>query len=666
MMYMLHTENTSLRDFYDEEEWKTLGYIRNEKPEMETLFQLNLQVGRRGIFQRLFQALIREKMINQERVSWLEGTRTMICVQLPSGKELLAGVKKRHSLARFDIEGDFTITSPTSSKLLTHPVQLLQLFREEGLLAEATDNQFNRFKLEIQNGVANLTLSLAGAALRRKELENLANSHHIQTSLEWVIQQCKQDKRFSPLAFYEQWVVKGHPLHPGAKTKFGLNVEEVIHYSPEWGATPQVAFAAVAKDYCQTSSIDVGTMTTWLYQEYEGLQVTVEKILQSKGLNPDQFELIPVHPWQLDHMLEQLYKYEIEGNKVILISEYRIPTKALVSFRSLAPIQERGQNKHHIKTAVNVQTTSAVRTVSPNSVVNGPTLSIILSSIQEKENHFNGSFIVLKEQAGTFFHPKNEDLLEEEQWKLQANLASILRENPEKYLKNEEEIPMVAAALLEDSPISGKPIVIELIEELARKETLSSLNKAASLFIQKYAQTSLPGFLTLMVRYGISLEGHMQNSVVVFCQGELVRILVRDFGGIRVLPSRLEKEGFHAEFYPRSAIVTDDVDQLRNIITYSVLQNHFAELITCIVRALGIEEKELWKQVSAISQAVFTELKNDPVIAEQAAEDEQALFQSMIDLKALTTMRLRGDSTRYPFTKVPNPLREWKGEIVYE
>ncbi|MBB6446298.1 IucA/IucC family protein [Bacillus benzoevorans] len=664
-MNSLRTESTRVieKEAYDVEELKTLSYIRSKNPALEEGFLANLEAGRRGIFQRLFQALIREQLIEEERVSWLGENGTSICVHLPSGKTIQTSVNMRHSLGRFDI-GDFAIVHDhEDSSVLSHPVELLELLREEGLLNEATEEQFQRFKLEIQNGAANLTLALAGAARRKQEMAPAAKLENIQTSLEWGNKQSKENESFSPLAFYEQWVVEGHPLHPGAKTRFGLDVEDVIRYSPEWGSTLETALVAVRKDYCQTASIDEHTVTTRLFEEYEGLQSVVEDTLQKQGLNPAHFELMPVHPWQFDHTVYSLYKKEIEQKIIVPILDFRIPAQPLVSFRSLAPLQKCGQGRHHIKTAVNIQTTSAVRIVSPNSVVNGPILSKILADIQEKENKFAGKFVVLQERAGVYFQPVNATLPEEERWTLQANLASILRENPENHVKSEEESPMAAAALLAESPISGKPIVIELIEELAACKGLSDVREAAILFMQKYAKASLPGFLILMIRYGISLEGHMQNSVSVFRHGELVRILLRDFGGARILPERLQKQGYEAEFYPGSSIVTEKEAQLRNIISYSVMQNHFAELITCIVRALGINEERLWKQVIVVCKAVFEELKKDPSIAEQAIADEQALFQPMIDLKALTTMRLRGDITDYSFMEVPNPMMEWKGEI---
>ena len=661
-MTMIHTENTSLEKirFLSEEEYESLNYLKREESELEKSYINNIQAGRRGISQRLFQALIREQIIDEKRILF---GKNSISIKLPSGKVLHWDIKKRHSLGRFDIDGDLLVQDEQFSHMLAHPVELLELLWIEGLLQEATAEQFDRFKLEILNGVANFTLALTGADRRKKDLSARANLLNIQTSLEWVSHQKKVDKRFSPLAFYEQWVVEGHPLHPGTKTKFGVTTADVIKYSPEWGGNPQVAFVAVAKEYCRTTSIDDQSVTSLLYQEYEGLQSVVDETLHSLGLQADRFEVIPVHPWQFEHTVPTLYVEEIESKRIVPISSFRIPTQSLVSFRSLAPIQNRGQGRHHIKTAVNIQTTSAVRTVSPNSVENGPILSKIMTRMLEKENDFDGRFVVSKERAGAYYNPLSESLSEEESWTVKANLGSLLRENPENYIKEENEIPIAAAALLAESPISGKLIAVELIEELAVHYQLSDQKEAASLFIRKYAETSLPGFLTLMVRYGISLEGHMQNSVSVFRNGELVRILLRDFGGIRILPERLEKQGYDAKFYEGSSIVTDQVDQLRNIISYSVIQNHFAELITCLVRSLEIDEDRLWEQVAIVSKGVFENLKKDPSIAQQAEADENELFQPTIHLKALTTMRLQGDITAYTFTKVQNPLMKWNGEI---
>ncbi|QBP42575.1 IucA/IucC family protein [Paenisporosarcina antarctica] len=662
-MTMIQTENTELINFLSDEESETLDYLNREESDLEESYIKNMQAGRRGISQRLFQALIREQIIDDERILWLTGMDNSISIKLTSGKVLHADIKKWHSLGRFDVDGDLFVQDEQYSKILLHPVELVELLRNEGLLKEATAEQYHRFKLEILNGAANFTLALTGADRRKKDLTSTAHLLHIQTSLEWVMHQKKVDKRFSPLAFYEQWVVEGHPLHPGTKTKFGVSTADVIKYSPEWGGNPEVAFVAVSKKHCHTTSIDEQSVTSLLYQEYEGLHSVVDETLHILGLKVDQFEVIPVHPWQFEYTLPTLYKEEIEMKRIVPILSFRIPTQSLVSFRSLAPIQNRGQGRHHIKTAVNIQTTSAVRTVSPNSVENGPILSKIMASILEKENNFDGRFVVIQERAGAYYKSLKESLSEEENWTFKANLGSLLRENPENHIKEENEIPMAAAALLAESPISGKLIAVELVEELAVHYQLSDQKEAASLFIQKYAEASLPGFLTLMVRYGISLEGHMQNSVSVFRNGELVRILLRDFGGIRILPERLEKHGYDAKFYPGSSIVTDQVDQLRNIISYSVIQNHFAELITCLVRSLEIEEDRLWEEVAIVCKAVFEDLKKDSSIAQQAEADEYELFQPTIHLKALTTMRLQGDITAYTFTQVQNPLMKWNGEI---
>jgi D-ornithine---citrate ligase len=102
---------------------------------------------------------------------------------------------------------------------------------------------------------------------------------------------------------------------------------------------------------------------------------------------------------------------------------------------------------------------------------------------------------------------------------------------------------------------------------------------------------------------------------------------------------------------------------VRNSFFYAVFQNHLGELLRGIVRWCGIEEKELWMPVVSVTREVFSRLKQDLRIAEQAAADEEVLFAEAIYLKAMTTMRLLGEDINYTFTPVANPLAQVRSEV---
>ncbi len=465
---------------------------------------------------------------------------------------------------------------------------------------------------------------------------------------------------FSPLAFYEQLVVDGHPLHPGAKLKLGLSVGDVIRFSPELGARPEAAFVAVAKGCYKDASLDGRGLTGVLYAEYPGLRGQVANVLREKELDADDYGLIPVHPWQFEHVLPRVYAGAMQGGEVVPLEGFRIPTRALVSFRTLAPVQRRDERKHHIKTAVNLQLTGAVRTVSPNSVENAAPISRMLREIGDREGRFGGRFVILEERAAAYYDPANGASPPQECRELTKNLAAILREDPEAHVRP-GELPVTACALLAESPLRGGPVLMEVLELFAAGRGIADLELAAVTFMRRYCEACLPGFLTVMSRYGVSLEGHLQNSIAVFWGGETVRMLVRDFGGVRILRERLTRQGIRVDLYPGSAVVIEDVEDLRNKTYYPVFQNHLGELIACLVRCLDLEEERLWRPVAEVCRAVFRELKGDPAIREQAARDEADLFRPTLDLKAMTTMRLLGDVTDYTFSEVLNPMAGAEG-----
>jgi D-ornithine---citrate ligase len=159
-----------------------------------------------------------------------------------------------------------------------------------------------------------------------------------------------------------------------------------------------------------------------------------------------------------------------------------------------------------------------------------------------------------------------------------------------------------------------------------------------------------------MVKYGIGLEGHLQNSVPVFKKGKPVRMLFRDWGGVRIYGKRLEAQGLSAQFYPGSVTVTDDVKEMQNKVFYTVFQNQFGELVFQICHYFNLNEASFWKEIRRISDETFDHLTFKEGYKDAVIEDQSALYKESVEHKALTKMRLAPDSSGYCYVSVPNPL----------
>lgn len=161
-----------------------------------------------------------------------------------------------------------------------------------------------------------------------------------------------------------------------------------------------------------------------------------------------------------------------------------------------------------------------------------------------------------------------------------------------------------------------------------------------------------------MVKYGIGLEGHLQNTVPVFGRdGTPVKLLVRDWEGIRVHRRRLSEAGVDLKaFHAKSRILVDDLKSVHNKMFYTVMQNHLGELILQLVRYYGVNEADLWSIVREAAETVFDRIEQDAAYSDNARTDRSVFFSEYADYKAVTLMRMTGEAHSYTYAKVPNPL----------
>lgn len=620
---LLHRKNES----------EAIKELENMDTKISGTFARNLPKAKKRVLHQLIQAIVRENFFP---VSWNEesgGQQAALLV--PDGGQLTIAVKNRYLLGHLEIGEQVLYQKEGNTREIEHPADVAQLLKLE--------QKENSFIEELENSVVNYALALTGAELRREKLGWQGDA------FSFLLTEMEKDPCFSPLVFGEQWVIEGHTLHPCSKTKLGITINEVIKYSPEWEGSAKLIPVAIQRDHTFMQTMGEKTMTQILLSEYPCLATEFKKRLPTAGKD---YELIPVHPWQLEHTIKPYLKKEISQAIIIPLESIHISASALLSFRSLAPIGSR--TLHHIKTAVNVQMTSAKRTVSPTSVKNGPTISTILKKIVADEPVIRHSSKFLAESAGGHYVP--EKALDNEF--LMKNLSALIRENPEKDL-TEGEIALPAAFLISQSPFTGKLILLELVEHYSEIEQIA-LPEAAEQYMRAYAELLLPGLLTMITKYGISLEAHLQNTVPVFHDGMPVRFLFRDNGGIRIKEDRFALFEWGGIIDNDTNLLTNDEQDLFNMFSHALLHNHLGEMIFFLAKEMQIKEEILWQPVKDVVDATISVLKEKESCRQAAELLEKNLSAPLAPLKALVKMRLADQFTENVYTMAPNPLKDAK------
>jgi siderophore synthetase component len=230
-------------------------------------------------------------------------------------------------------------------------------------------------------------------------------------------------------------------------------------------------------------------------------------------------------------------------------------------------------------------------------------------------------------------------------------LGIIYRENPST-LVAPHETPLVIAALFEQSPITKKPLFIE-IQQTATSDSVSGAEE----YFEQYCRVVLEAYFDLFLIYGIALEGHQQNTIAVFDKYFPNYMIARDLGGVYVHAKTLRDCGFEYHAHPNSATITDDRQEVTNKFLHTVIQYHLGELVLLLAEYYQVPEGRFWKIVKTHLLQRFDSVK-DRVAPERWNQEYHSIFSDDWQLKGLMRMRLNNVYTTYIYINLKNPLRD--------
>ncbi|KTD22663.1 siderophore biosynthetic protein, iron repressed FrgA [Legionella lansingensis] len=484
-------------------------------------------------------------------------------------------------------------------------------------------------RLELDETIANEAMAQAYRQCWQQELKNQARG--FTRFWDWLSQKLQP---YEQLQLLEQWGCLGHPDHPNFRAKIGFSRREVLQYSPEFNACVSLHWCAIHHRYAYLSP-QAKNYNSLIKKQFPQEYFNWEKQLSFKHQDPNDYLPLPLHPWQWRNQIQTQFSSFIDKKEIILLPHHQL-TKPSMSFRTMMPM---GGTSCHLKLATAVHTTSAMRTISPASIDNGPAVSSWLNALLAKHQHYHQSLFIAADLAGLRFEHEDSHY---DQYK---HLAVILRQNPLEIInKGQQIVPL--GALFALSPLSNLPLLTEII---------GASGLLPSDYFRRYCVCVLSGQLHLMLRYGVAFEAHQQNTLLIFTDNQPSAVVIRDFGNICVCMHECYKHDLKPDFHPDSAIVTNNVTELCDKFVHGNLRSNFAYWIKCLCQHYGLNSHDLWQLVRWEIQKILTTIAPD--IDPQLFElQRHHLLSKSWQHKALLTMRLHKERYDGLSVAVTNPL----------
>ncbi|GGK05503.1 iron transporter [Streptomyces camponoticapitis] len=397
----------------------------------------------------------------------------------------------------------------------------------------------------------------------------------------------------------------GHPWLILNKGRTGFSATDATRWAPESRTPSRLPWIAVSTDLAAYRGVPSLASPEQLYgSELDpATRDGFASVLRSRGLDPDTYLYLPVHPWQWDEVLLPLYAAEIAGGAIVPLpadGDVRLPQQSIRTF-----LNTTRPDRHTVKLPLSILNTLVWRGLPTERTLAAPAVTAWMRGLYESDPflHDECGVILLGEVASvTVTHPLY-DHLPEVPYQYKELLGAIWREPLSTRLAPGERARTLASLLHTDP--QGRAFTAELVER-------SGL--PAEVWLRHLFAALLPPLLRFLYRYGTVFSPHGENAVVVFDERDVpVRLAIKDFvDDVNVSAQPLpEHDAMPQEV--RDTLLTEEPGFLTQFIHSGLFIGVFRFLAPLCQEQLDVPERTFWSLVRAEilrHQARFPELKD--------------------------------------------------------
>ncbi|MDX7988358.1 GNAT family N-acetyltransferase [Xenorhabdus sp. 12] len=302
----------------------------------------------------------------------------------------------------------------------------------------------------------------------------------------------------------EAEMMEGHPIFVANNGRIGFDVEDFQNFSPESAADMHLVWLAAHKSKAHFACIEELSYQQLLEHELGADEIShFNHQLILLGLDPEEYLLMPFHPWQWKNKLPSVFAHDIANRKLVYLGKGTDVYQAQQSIRTL--FNRSHPQRYYVKGALSILNMGFMRGLSAYYMATTPGINDWLSDLLQKDDVLHGyGFRILREVASIGFKNSYYEQAVQGDTPYKKMMAALWRENPLQLIKPGQNLMTMAALLHYDQ--HGKAFLPALI---------SASGLPVENWIRRYLNCYFAPLLHCLYAYDLMFMPHGENIIMV-------------------------------------------------------------------------------------------------------------------------------------------------------
>ncbi|MEH0824607.1 MULTISPECIES: IucA/IucC family protein [unclassified Micromonospora] len=421
----------------------------------------------------------------------------------------------------------------------------------------------------------------------------------------------------------ETQMTEGHPCFVANNGRIGFGVHDYHRYAPEAARPVRLLWLAAHRDHTTFScaaDLDYGTLVR--AELGDDTLAGFADTLTGLGLDPADYLLIPVHPWQWWNKLAVTFAGEVARRQLVCLGEGPDEYLAQQSIRTFFNVTH--PERHYVKTALSVLNMGFMRGLSAAYMEHTPAINDWLAGLVDTDPVFRRSRLtIIRERAAIGYRHRQYEAATDRYSPYRKMLAALWRESPVAGLEPGRRLATMASLLHVDR--AGRSVAGALVAE-------SGL--APAVWLRRYLDAYLVPLLHSLYAHDLVFMPHGENVVLVLHDGAVERVIFKDIAEEIAV---LDPEADLPPAVRRIRVAVPDDEKILSIFT-DVFDSFLRHLSAILVTEGVLDEEGFWRTVAECA-ADYQE--SVPHLADRLRRHD--LFAAEFPLSCLNRLQLRNN-----------------------